>query len=63
MYDECENDDKQQIKSYLNHHECAMLNYFELYNVHAESAEIEKWSILNTKVDYVEYNRKELSSE
>ena len=37
-----------------------MVNDFELYNVNAESAEIEKQSILNTKFDYVEYNRKEL---
>ena len=39
-----------------------MLNDFETYNVHVESAEIEKWSILNTKIDYVEYIRKELPS-
>ena len=25
-----------------------------------ESADIEKWSLLNTKIDYVEQNRKEL---
>ena len=35
-----------------------MLNDFELYNVHAESAEIEKQCILSIKVDYAEYNRK-----
>ena len=35
-----------------------MLNDFEFYNVQAESAEIEKWSILSTNIDYVEYNRK-----
>ena len=33
-----------------------MLNDFELYNVHAGSAEIEKWSIFNAKIDYVEYD-------
>ena len=31
-----------------------MLNDFELYSVHAECAETEKWSVLNTKTDYVE---------
>ena len=36
-----------------------MLNDFKLYNVHAESSEIEMWSILNTKIDYVEYIREE----
>ena len=35
---------------------------FELYNVHAESAEIGKWFILNTKIGYVEYNGKDLPS-
>ena len=30
-----------------------MLNDFELYNVQTESAEIEKWFILSTEVDYV----------
>ena len=40
-----------------------MLNDFELYNVHAESAELKKCSILNTKIDYVEYNKKELPTE
>ena len=38
-------------------YECTMLNNFELYNVHIECAEIEKWSILNTEIDYVTYNR------
>ena len=28
-----------------------MLNDFELYNVHADSAEIEKWTIPSTKVE------------
>ena len=36
-----------------------MLDNFELYNVHAESGEMEKWHIPNAKIDYVEYNRKE----
>ena len=62
MY-ECENDCKPQVDIQLNPIECAMLNDFELYIVHAESAEIEKWSILNTKIDYVEYSRKELPSK
>ena len=31
-----------------------MLNVFELYNIHTEIAEAEKWSILSTQVDYVE---------
>ena len=59
---ECENDDKPQIDSHLNPYGCAMFNDFELYNIHAESAEIEKWSLPNTKVYYVEYKRKELPS-
>ena len=37
-----------------------MLNYFELYNVYTESADIEKCSVSSTKVDYVKYNRKAL---
>ena len=40
-----------------------MLNDFELYNVCVKSALIEKCFILNTKIDYVEYNRKELPSD
>ena len=40
-----------------------MCNDFELYSVHAESAEIEMWSILNTKFDYVNYYRKKLPSK
>ena len=39
-----------------------MLNDFEIYNVHSECAEIEKCSILNTRIDYIEYNRKEVPS-
>ena len=35
---ECESDDKQQPDSQLNPYEYALLNYFELYNVHVESA-------------------------
>ena len=53
---------KPHIDSELNPYECAMLNDLKLYNVHTESAEIKKWSIINTKIDYVEYNRKELPS-
>ena len=41
MY-ECENDVKPQVDLQLNPYECAMLNDFELCNVHAESAEIDK---------------------
>ena len=47
MY-ECEHDDRLQIDSQLNPFECAMLDDFEFYNVHAESTDIEKWSVLNT---------------
>ena len=36
---ECGNDDKPQVELQLNPYECAMLNDFELYSVHAESAE------------------------
>ena len=49
-----ENDDKPQVDLELNLCECAMLNGFKLYTVHAESAEIEigpfsipKWMMLN----------------
>ena len=59
---ECEHDDKPKIDSQLNPYECAVLNDYELYNGHGESAEIDKWSILNIKIDYVDYNRKELPS-
>ena len=55
---ESESDDKQQIGSQVNPYECAILNSFVLYNFHTESAEIEKWSILNTNTDYVQYIRK-----
>ena len=57
MYD-CEKDDKQLIDSQLNPHECTMLNDFELYCIHAERAEIEKWSIHNTKSNYIEFSTK-----
>ena len=57
MY-ECENDDTSCFA--INPYGCTMLNDFKLYNVHVESAEIDKWSILNTTIDYVKYNRKEL---
>ena len=46
----CESDDKQQTDSHLKPCECAMLNDFEIYNVHAKSAEIEKWLILSAKL-------------
>ena len=57
-----ENDEKSQLDLQLNPYECAMLNNFKSCNVHAEIAEIEKWSILNTKLDYVEYNTKKIPS-
>ena len=40
-----------------------MLNDFELYNVHTECAEIEKWSILFIKMSYIEHNRKALGAD
>ena len=49
MY-ELENDDKPKINLQLNTYKCAMLNDFGLYSVHAESAEIINWSILNPKL-------------
>ena len=49
---------KEKADSKLNPYECTMLNDFELCNVHAVSAEIEKWTILSTKVDYAEVNGK-----
>ena len=55
---EHESNDKQQTDSQLNPYECAMLKDFELYNVHSQIAEREKWSILTTNKDYVEYGRK-----
>ena len=61
MY-ECEWNNEEKADSKLNPDECAMLNDFEIYIVHAESAETEKRSILSTKVDYGEYNRKVLPS-
>ena len=56
---ENESDDEQQIYSQLNSYECAMHHDFEFYNIYAESAEIGKWSILNTKIDLAECNRRE----
>ena len=47
-------------RCYAKSHECVVLDDFELYNVHAEDAEREKWSIFSTKIHYVEYKRKEL---
>ena len=38
----CESNDKEQTDSQLNSNECAMLNDFEVYNVHAQIAAIEK---------------------
>ena len=61
MY-ECENVEKPQNDSQLNPYEYVMLNDLELFNIQAESAEIEKWSSLSTKIDNVETNRKALSS-
>ena len=49
MY-EHEYDDKLQIDLLLNPFEWAMLNDFELYHAHAESAETELWSIRNKKL-------------
>ena len=48
MY-ECEWGNEEETASKVNNYECAILNDFELCNVHAE---IEKWSILSTQVDY-----------
>ena len=58
----CKHDNKPHIDLKLNSYECAMLNDLELYSVHVESTKIEKWSIFNTKIHYVEHNRKELPS-
>ena len=55
-------DDKPQVDLRLSPYVFAMCNDFELYNVYAESTEIEKWPMLNTKIVYVGYNGKELSS-
>ena len=59
---ERENDDKPQVDLQLNPYDCDMHNDFEFYSVHAKSFQIEKQSILNTKIDYVDYNKKELLS-
>ena len=48
---EHKSDDILQVDLQLNPYECAMLNDFELCNVHAESAEISRWSLLNSKID------------
>ena len=55
---ECKDDDIPKIDSQLHPYECAMLNDFEFYNVPVVRAEIEKWSILNSKIDYVAYYRR-----
>ena len=39
-----------------------MLKNFELFSVHAESADKGKWSIFNTNIDYVAYDRTGLTS-
>ena len=52
LYD-CDLNNDETVDSKLNPYEGAMFNDFELYNIYPESAEIEKWSILNTQVDYV----------
>ena len=54
------NDEKADFS--LNPYEYTILNDFELYSVHPESAEIERWFIFSTKVDYVKYNRKALDT-
>ena len=46
---ECEINDKQETDSKLNLYKCAVHNNFELYNVYAKSADIERWSILSYK--------------
>ena len=38
---ECWSSNEEKSDSDLNPYEYAMLNYFDLYNVHTESAEIE----------------------
>ena len=54
---EDESNDKLQIESQFKPYGCAMWNGFEINNVHDKRAEIEKWSILCTIIDYVEYNK------
>ena len=56
----CANGIIKRTNSKLNPYEYAMLIDFELCSVYAESAEIEKWFILSTKEDNVEYSRKTL---
>ena len=36
---------------------------YYLYNVHAESVEMEKWSIPSTKIDYVDHERNGLTNK
>ena len=57
---ECEGSYEEKGDADLNPYQSAMLNDLELYSVHTESAEIEKWSAVSTKVDYVGHNRKSL---
>ena len=54
---ECEWNNTEEIHSKLNSYEYTMLNDVGLYNVHAKGAEIEKWSNISAKIDYVECNR------
>ena len=39
---ECKLNKKEETDSMFNPYECTMLNDFELYSIHAESAAIEK---------------------
>ena len=56
----CESSHKEKSDSDLCSYEDAILNDIELFNVHTESAEIEKWPILSRKVDNVKNGRKTL---
>ena len=55
---ECEWNNDRKDGFMFNHYEYAILHEIELCRVHSESTEIDKWSFLSTKLDYVEYNRK-----
>ena len=56
----CKSSDEEKSDSHLNPYECVVFNDFELFKVHTECAEIENWSHLSTKIDYVECNGKAL---
>ena len=58
MYDnkECKSSNEEKPTFDLNHYECAMHHKFEVYNDHAKCAEVEKYSILITKINYVIFN-------